>query len=87
MVLVCRLPKDDPYGWCLRNDREPVKSSDPVGDGASPGGGRSGLFGGSKKGNDDADNENTAKSGREHDRPSWLSEEKARQEDAENEII
>jgi hypothetical protein len=87
MVLVCSLPKDDPYGLCRRSDREPVRSSDPVGDGASPGGGISGLFGGSKKGSGDAGNENTARSGREHDRPNWLSEEKAREEDEENEII
>lgn len=85
MVMVCRLPKDDPYGWFCRKDKEPVRSSDPVGDGASPGGGKFGLFG-SKKGNSDAENGNTARSGREHERPNWLSEEQART-DEENEII
>ncbi len=78
LVMVCRLPKDDPYGWFCRMDKEPVRSSDPVGDGASPGGG--------KKGYSDAENGNTARSGREHERPNWLSEEQART-DEENEII
>jgi hypothetical protein len=88
MVMVCCLPKADPYGLCFRKDREPVRSFDPVGDGASPGGGKLGIFGSSKKGNSDAEKGNTARSGREHDRPNWLSEEEARDRDhEENEII
>ncbi|KAL3776055.1 hypothetical protein ACHAW5_002791 [Stephanodiscus triporus] len=88
MVMVCCLPKADPYGLCFRRDREPVRSFDPVGDGASPGGGKLGILGSSKNGSSDAENGNTARSGREHDRPNWLSEEEARERDhEENEII
>lgn len=85
MILVCRLPQDDPYVWCSRckkGGRDPVKSSDPIGDGASPGGGKS-VFFGSKEGSSDVENGNTARS----ERPNWLSSEAAREKDEEHEII
>jgi hypothetical protein len=99
MVLVCRLPQDDPYGWCSkckkgggRNDGY-SSNNDPIGDGGSAGGGKSSsgvLFGSSKKGsssiNDTENGNNTARSGREHERPNWLSEEAAREKE-EHEII
>jgi hypothetical protein len=101
MVLGCRIPQDDPYGWCSRckmgGGRNAGYSSnnDPIGDGGSPGGGgksSSGLlFGSSKNGssssiNDTENGNNTARSGREHERPNWLSEEAAREKE-EHEII
>ena len=101
MVLVCRLPQDDPYGWCSRCNKGGGRNvgyssnNDPIGDGGSPGGGggksSSGvLFGSSMKGSssiDDTGNgNNTARSGREHERPNWLSEEAAREKE-EHEII
>lgn len=78
MIMCCRLPQDDPYGLCCKKDN----SSTTSGGASTSSSGKFGLLGGKS---DTSGTDGT--SDQKPERPNWLSEDKKKEADEENEII